>query len=113
MEEELLSLIDVSQIDQWLDEIFQTGSVNASDIIAGLMKGDFKELLSLLSQYVQEVVLGNLQQCKQIFLTLLFLGILGIYKGEIGKFEMYITEKSNLMLIVTNSRKYVLNIKKL
>ena len=36
-----------------------------------------------------------------------FCGFLGIYKGEIGKFEMYITEKSNLMLIVTNSRKYV------
>lgn len=94
MEEELLSLIDVSQIDQWLNEIFRTGSVNASDIIAGLMKGDFKELLSLLSQYVQEVVLGNLQQCKQIFLTLLFLGILAVLLNGLG--DLFSNDKMSL-----------------
>ena len=78
MEEELLTYMDFSQVDQWLDSIFKSGSVNASDLIEGLMKGDFKDLIALLADYVQEVLLGNLQQCKQVFLTILFLGILAI-----------------------------------
>lgn len=33
MEEELITYMDFSQVDQWLDSIFRPGSVNASDLI--------------------------------------------------------------------------------
>lgn len=84
MEEELLAYMDFSQVDQLLNSIFGTGSVNASDLIEGLMKGDFKELIALLTDYVQNVVLGNLHQCKNVFLTILFLGILAILLNGLG-----------------------------
>ena len=38
-----------------------------------------------------------------------FCGFLGLCKGKIGKFEMYITERCNLFLIVTSSKRNILN----
>lgn len=84
MEEELMSYMDFSGINAWMDELFGRNVMSMEELMANLFEGNFKSMLSLLAEYVQTVCLGGLERCKNLFLGLLFLGIMAVLVSTFG-----------------------------
>lgn len=70
--------MDFKNIDSFLNVIFQNQKVSFEDLIVETMEGNFESLQSLFFQYMKEVLLGNLEQCKTLFLGIFLLGIFAL-----------------------------------
>lgn len=67
--------MDFRNIDSFLNEIFGNQVVSFEDLLVEMMNGDFQTFQALFYQYLKDVVWGNFEQCKSLFLGIFLLGI--------------------------------------
>lgn len=78
MEQKLLSSMDFGDLNNFLNSILYGKTVDAEDLIQELITGDFSSFIKLLRDYLHDVFLGNLEQCRNLFLAVMLLGIFAI-----------------------------------
>lgn len=84
MEEKLLSYFDFDDLDRFLNTILYRDSVSADDLIGELMTGNFSSFADLLSEYVGDALFGGLEQCRNLFLGMMLLGIFAILLNSVS-----------------------------
>ncbi len=98
MNNALIDGIDLQNIDTFLNQILGGQVVSADDLITEIMQGNLDSLKTLFLQYVRDVCIGNLTQCKEIFLGIFLLGIFALLlhglsdlftNGKIAVFSNY------------------------
>ena len=78
MEQKLLSFFNFKDLDVFLDSVLYQNAVSVEDLIQELMTGDFSSFTRLLGAYIKDALLGNLEQCRNLFLGIMLLGIFAI-----------------------------------
>lgn len=78
MEEKLLAALDFGDLNGFLDSILYGKSITVEELLKELTSGDFSSFIKLLGEYVHQVFLGNLEQCRDLFLGIMLLGIFAI-----------------------------------
>lgn len=78
MEQKLLSFLNFKDLDNFLDSVLYGNGVRAEDLIEELITGDFSSFTKLLGEYMKDAFLGNLDQCRNLFLGIMLLGIFAI-----------------------------------
>lgn len=78
MEEKLLAALDFGALNGFLDSILYGESITVEELLKELTSGDFSSFIKLLGEYVHQVFLGNLEQCRDLFLGIMLLGIFAI-----------------------------------
>lgn len=78
MEEKLLSALDLGNLNGFLDSILYGESITVEELLKELMSGDVSSFTKLLGEYVHQVFFGNLEQCRDLFLGIMLLGIFAI-----------------------------------
>lgn len=78
MEEKLLSALNFGELNGFLDSVLYGESIKVEDLLQELMTGDVSSFTKLLCDYIHQVFLGNLEQCRDLFLGIMLLGIFAI-----------------------------------
>lgn len=78
MEERLLGFFNFDDLNGFLDGILTRNHIGVEDLLKELMTGDVSSFFKLLGQYIHEVFFGNLEQCRELFLGIMLLGIFAI-----------------------------------
>lgn len=78
MEERLLGFFDFDDLNGFLDAILTRNHIGVEDLLKELMTGDVSSFFKLLGQYIHEAFFGNLEQCRELFLGIMLLGIFAI-----------------------------------
>lgn len=84
MEEKLLAFFDFEELNNFLNGILNREHIGVEDLLDELITGDTSSFFRLLGKYIHEVLWGNLEQCRELFLGILFLGIFAIVLGSMS-----------------------------
>lgn len=91
MDNALIRGMDLRNIDTFLNRIMGGNTVSADDLITEIMQGNMDTIKALLIQYVRDVCVGNLTQCREIFLGIFLLGIFALLLH--GLSDLFANEK--------------------
>lgn len=78
MEEKMLSYLDFGDLNGFLYSVLEGHRIGVEDLIEELMTGDVSAFRELLVDYVHDAFFGNLEQCRNLFLAVMLLGIFAI-----------------------------------
>lgn len=91
MDNALIRGMDLRNIDTFLNQIMGGNTVSADDLITEIMQGNIDTIKALLIQYVRDVCVGNLTQCREIFLGIFLLGIFALLLHGVS--DLFANEK--------------------
>lgn len=84
MEENLWASLDFNELNGFLDSILSQNHIGVEDLLKELIAGDFSSFLSLLGQGLHQAFFGSIEQCRDVFLGILLLGIFAILLNNIS-----------------------------
>ncbi len=84
MEEKLLDFFNFDELNGFLGGIVNSNRIGVEDLLEELVTGDFSSFRELLGKYIHEFFFGNLEQCRELFLGIMLLGIFAIALGSMS-----------------------------
>lgn len=84
MEEKLLAFFNFDELNSFLDGILNREHIGVEDLLQELITGDISSFAGLFQKYIHEVFFGNLEQCRELFLGIMLLGIFAIVLGSMS-----------------------------
>lgn len=60
--------MDFTNIDHFLNQIFGHQFISFEDLLEELMHGDLASIKEISLRYFYDIIFGNLEQCKSLFL---------------------------------------------
>jgi stage III sporulation protein AE len=85
MEEKLLTVMDFGELNGFLDTILNGETIRLEDLLEEIMSGDFSSFTGMLEKYLRQVFVGNLEQCRDLFLAVMLFGIFAIILSSLSE----------------------------
>jgi stage III sporulation protein AE len=85
MEEKLLNALDLGDLNEFLNSILYRQDIKLENLLHEITEGNISGFIKILQEYIHQIFWGNLEQCRDLFLGIMLLGIFALLLSSMSE----------------------------